>query len=203
MGRTNIPTAASLFKLSGTSYEYIAYIEDADKMVYIVSTSLTQVDLDRYADLLRTNILGSWVRKCKGSPATFAYSEPDLALSVPKVIVSSGMRMPGVERDRYSGVRKVDEENPQQEELVYILITQGRLGDVVSKIVIEPTLDRAAAHAMHEALNGYSTVFTAVMLKVNIGKLQDGSYSFKVVKDRGTLKTIDKEPTTKCIGFWC
>jgi hypothetical protein len=205
MGRTNIHSAASLFNRSGTSFEDIAYIAHADKLAYIISTSLTQVDLNRYADLLRTNILGSWVRKCEGSSAAFAYSEPDLALLVPKVIVSSAMQVPGRERYR---IRKVEEEppeevGPEQKELVYILITQGRSGDVLSKIVIEPTLDRVAAHAMHEALNGYSTVFTAAMLKANVGKLKDNSYSFKAVEDRRDLKITDKDPTTKCIGFWC
>jgi len=116
--------------------------------------------------------------------------------------------MPEEERQHYSGVRKDDEEHPEevgpeQEKLVYILITQGRSGDSLSKVVIEPTLDRSAAHAMHEALNGYSTVFMAAMLKVNVGKLKDDSYSFKAVENRRALKKFDKEPTTKFIGFWC
>lgn len=204
MGRTNIHFALALFNRSGSSFEETAYIPYADKLVYINTKALTQADLDRFADLLRSNISGSWVRK--GSTAAFSYSEPDLALTVPKVTVSFGMQVPGRERRLYSGFRQDEEESleevgpeEKEKELVYILITQGSSGDVLSKVVIEPTLERAAAHAMHEALNGYSTVFTAAMLKANVGKLKDASYSFKAVQGSRALKTVDKD----YVGFWC
>jgi hypothetical protein len=206
MGRTNIHSAGSLFKRSGTSFEEIAYIVDAQKLVYIVNTPLDQTDLDRYAELLRANILGSWVRK--DSSPEYAYSQPDLQHSIPKVVVSSGMKALRSEIRSYSGVLESEDEESEeldlgQKELVYILITEGRSGAVLSKTVIEPTQERAAAHAMHEALNGFSIVFTAAILKVNVGKLGLNSYSFKAVENRRALERIDEDPTTKYIGFWC
>jgi hypothetical protein len=208
MGRTNIHGARALFNRSGEAFNDIAWIAHADKLVFIISTPLTQVDIDRHADLLRANILGSWVRKCKGSSVEFDYSEPDLELRVPKVIVSSGMQAPWRETARYPPIPKFDEQphedvGPKEEELVYILITQGRSGDVLGKIVIEPNLERAAASVMHEALNGYSTVLMAAMLKANVGKLKDDSYLFKAVDDRRALNAVDQDPKTKSIGFWC
>jgi hypothetical protein len=196
MGRTNVHSAMSIFKRSGTSFDEIAYIEYADKLVYIINTFLTQADLDRYAELLRTNILGIWLRKTCSD--TFCYSDAALALSVSKVIVSSSMNYKiQTWKEEHS-----EDAEPEQEELVYILITQGRSGDVLSKVVIEPTLDRAAAHVMCDALNHYSIVFTAAILKKNVVKLKDNSYGFKAVENRRALEMLDKDQKTKCIGFW-
>jgi len=212
MGRTNIHRASSLFNRSEYFHECIAYIEHAQKLVYIIKTALTQTDVDRHAVLFRANMFGSWIRKDTSAP--IAYSNPDLAVQVPKIVLSSSM---WDLRSRYSYVEiQMAEDNAQEEaktetreeatlkedDLVYILIIQGRSGDMLSKIVIEPTFDRAAAHALHEALNGYSTVFTAVILRVNVGKLNDDSYSFRAVQDLQALAMIEQDLTQRCIGFW-
>ncbi|KAJ9634080.1 hypothetical protein H2201_009056 [Coniosporium apollinis] len=208
MGRTNIHRAQSLLNRAGTSFEEVAFIPDAERLVYIISGALTQDHLDRYADVLRNNRAGSWIQKDEGPPWKFAYSQGDQRLSIPKINVSNGMQVPGKEGPRYVGFRKAPDEYPEEHgpeeiELAYILVIQGQTGDTRCKLVVETSLERASSAIMHEALNGYSTVFTAAMLKANLAKLQDEAYALNVVEDRKTLKVIDSDPTSKCIGFWC
>ena len=192
MGRTNIHQALALFIPSGTVLDEIAHIPYADKLLYIVATPMDQTDVNRYAGFIRKANMRSWIRKEAGS------SEPDGTITIPKVMVSFGMQSPGAENT-------VEEEHvgPKPDELAYVLIIQGRSGDVLGKPVIEPTVHCAAARVMHEVLNGYSTVFMAAILATNAGKLSDCSYSFKAVEYSRELKTIDEDPGLRCIGFWC
>jgi hypothetical protein len=207
MGRTNVHSAYALISDAGSDRETIAYIAYADKLVYTHATHLNQRDLDHNADLLRSGALGSWIRK--EASGAVVNCEPDVPVKVPKVVASPGLQRPGREIGRRvnwqatSEHGQKEEEGPTRKELVYVLISQGQSGNVRGKVVIEPSLERAAAHAMYEVLNDYSVNFTAAVLECDIDKLQDESYGFRAVSERKLLKGASEDTKSKMIGFWC
>jgi hypothetical protein len=205
MGRTNIHNATSLLSRVGREFEEIAYLAYAEKLVYIISTGLNQSDLDFYTDHIRTNLTCCWFEKDQGCLTKFRASRADDRLPVPKIVVSRGLREPGSELPRR--VSRNDNE-PQDTmlrtpELSYVLLSQGSSGAMRAKITIEQTLERAAAHVMHEALNGYSVVFSAAILRVNLPRLSDDSYSLRVVQNSEELALLGSVVEDRVIGFWC
>jgi hypothetical protein len=208
MGRTNIHPAGALVKNAGVSFEEIAWIDYARQLVYIINNPLGQEDLDRYTDVLREYKVGSWIQKSEDNREHFAYCQGDRSLTVPKINVSNGMQKPGGERRPYGGFRIAQDNlsedyGPEETELAYILIIQGQTGNSRCKLVVETSHDRASSAMMYEALNGYSTVFSAAILKANLAKLRNQAYALKLVQDSKTLKTIDCDLDSQCIGFWC
>ncbi|KAH7083043.1 hypothetical protein BKA63DRAFT_502132 [Paraphoma chrysanthemicola] len=199
MGRTNIHSSSQLLRYAGSDFDQIAHIPYADKLVYIHSTTLNQADLEIYVTLLRSGILGSWV----GTDAAgrVVYCQPDVPHSIPKVVISAGLQ----HQRQESGIGNIstDDLGPAQEELAYVLISQGKSGNVRGKVAIEPSWERAATLAMYEVLNGYSVVFTAAMLKRDVDRLHDETYKLRAVGERSALRTISADDTERIIGLWC
>ena len=57
------------------------------------------------------------------------------------------------------------------EQTSYVVVIQGRTGARKAKVFIHTDLDQAAATMLHEALNGYSTVFSAAYFPRQQGTL--------------------------------
>jgi hypothetical protein len=208
MGRTNIHRAESLASRAGSSFEEIALIPHADKLVYIVTDGLDQEHLDRFSGVLRGCKAGSWIQEREGSHPSFNYSQGDRSLAVPRINISNGMQRLGKERSLNPGISQVHTQSsldngPRETELLYILIVQGQTGDTMCKLVIETSLERACSAIMYEALNGYSTVFTATMLRANLENMRDETYTLRAVRERKALRTVDSNTKSRSIGFWC
>jgi hypothetical protein len=50
-------------------------------------------------------------------------------------------------------------------ELAYVLVIQVRAGDAVCKVIVETSLERVSGYMLHEAVNGYSIIFSVAILK--------------------------------------
>ncbi|KAJ4329658.1 hypothetical protein N0V87_010677 [Didymella glomerata] len=208
MGRTNIHHAESLASRAGSSFEEIALIPHADKLIYIITDRLDQEQLDRFSGVIRECKTGSWIQKTEGSHQGFSYIQGDRSMAIPKINISSGMQRLGKERSLYTGIPQVHDRSSvddglQETELLYVLIVQGQTGDTTCKLVIETSLGKACSAMMYEALNGYSTVFTAAILRGSLEKLRDETYTLKAVRDSKMLRTINSNTRSPSIGFWC
>ena len=95
-----------------------------------------------------------WITE--GSPGELAQIVPaDRGMNIPQIRVGPGL------------VQTASGE--QEQRLSYILIIQGVSGRDKLKIIVEDSLDKAAVVMLHEALNGFSTVFSAAFLPRFIG----------------------------------
>jgi hypothetical protein len=56
---------------------------------------------------------------------------------------------------------------------------------------------------LYEALNGYSTVFTAAILKANLENIRDDIYVLKAVHNSETLRDLNNDLKDRVVGFWC
>jgi hypothetical protein len=119
-----------------------------DKPVLIVSGPFSQHDVDRYKWCFKGAYIGSWILRdaVSVSSATKSSIAPtDEGLDVPQVRIG-----PGLSEDlSWDDKRKC------------ILVIQGRTGVNKVKLMVAGSREQAAAIMMHEALNGYSTVFSA------------------------------------------
>jgi hypothetical protein len=119
-----------------------------DKPVLIVSGPFSQYDVDRYKWCFKSSYIGSWVLRdaVSASSATKSSIVPtDEGLDVPQVRIGPGLSK-GLSWD---GNRRC------------ILVIQGRTGVHKVKLMVANSREQAATIMMHEALNGYSTVFSA------------------------------------------
>lgn len=115
---------------------------------------------------------------------------------IPRINISNGMQRLGKERSLDPGIPQVHDrpslnDGLQETELLYVLIVQGQTGDTTCKLVIETSLEKACSAMMYEALNGYSTVFTAAILRGSLENLRDETYTLKAARDCKMLRTID------------
>lgn len=105
--------------------------------------SLFQEEIDSYTWCLKDPNIGSWV--CRGTSNTSSAIPADDSLNVPQVRTGPGLSQNLTPSDQTR----------------YILVIQGRSGASKAKVLEEMSLPMAASAIMHEALNGYSTAFSA------------------------------------------
>ena len=92
---------------------------------------------------------------------------------------------------------------------MYILVVQGRSAGLRAKLVVCETLHGAGAEMLYEAGNGYSVVFSGVMLRGQVGMLREtgeGEWEVKKVEDVGVLGEMESggmEVWGKVIGVVC
>lgn len=149
MGQTNIHQATQILQRAGSHVRFNdqATIQPFNKPVLISSGPFTQDDVERYTWCLKSPHIGSWIRKHTPSASTAATTSADDALNIPQIRVG-----PGLAQNPNASVN---------DSTRYILVIEGRSGASKAKVFIENSTDAAAATMMHEALNGYSTVFCA------------------------------------------
>lgn len=146
MGRTNIHSPGQL--LGRASYNALfsdqALISPHEKTILLVSGPADPMDIEKFAWCLRTSEFGSWIERDAASD-TIMRCPPDDGMRVPLVRVTPGLD------SRISNVKDVR----------FVLVVQGATGPRRVKVIVEASIERASVTMMAEALNGYSTVFTA------------------------------------------
>ena len=111
----------------------------------VQSGPFSQRDVDRYQWCFRAIELGKWISQ--GSVGkTVRVVTADAGMPVPRIVVGPGL---------------AQTTEVHQQPLSFVLAIQGVSGLDKLKVVLEDSIDKAAATMLHEALNGYSTVFSA------------------------------------------
>lgn len=207
MGRSNIHGAEYFIQDSGRGFRtQVAFIEYAQRLVYLITANFDQQDLDRFADILREGKAGSWICRSEHDTDTFTYCQGDRALPVPKAVISRGLQNLDRETTYYGksvGTQELKDTLPQLADLSYVIIVQGQTGNAKCKLIVEPSLDRASSAIMSEVLNGYSVVFTASMLKEDLPRLSDRSYGFRAVEQARELRVVESLDAGPYIKLWC
>ena len=201
MGRTNIHRSNQLLTHAGRTLDYVALAMDNHQLWYIVNGPLSQHHLDRHAAFLRTGNVNTWLEKDDGLPQKFTPCDGDRALPHPGIAVSPGLQVPGQEMTSRSRKDLDASPGPQAKDLIFVLVIQGQTGDAKAKVILETSREKAAVAIMSEAMNGYSTVFSAAMLKVDVEKLTDLTYALRVFGEREKLGEVGDGDTS--VKFWC
>lgn len=145
MGQSNIhyPTQILSRAAQNGVFSDQALIQPFNKPVLVVSGAFSQEEIDSYTWCLKDPNIGSWVRR--GTSNTSSAIPADDSLNVPQVRTGPGLSQNLTPSDQTR----------------YILVIQGRSGAGKAKVLKEMSLPMAASAIMHEALNGYSTAFSA------------------------------------------
>jgi hypothetical protein len=119
-----------------------------NKPILIVSGSLSQGDIDQYRWCLKSPHVGSWIREdaiSVSAASTGAITPAHDRLKIPQSRVSPGL----------------SQKLPPGDQMRCVLVIQGRSGANKVKVMVGNTVEQAAAIMIHEALNGYSRLFSA------------------------------------------
>lgn len=209
MGLNNVRSGHGILIRAGDGCEIPSVIPEFGNFpIIIVSYNFDQDDLDQHVTLLRSGHSDAWMHLLNSEPRSpgetgfaraITFGHADEPWKVPKVHVSQGLRTP----QPISSLRDGNEEKPGALELAYILVFQGRSGAIRSKLVLRSNLDLAGAEMFHMAANGFSVVFSGALLKKNLEKRRDASYSFKRVENLDELQAVDSDQVKKVIGVLC
>lgn len=145
MGQSNIHYPAQILLRAAQNgvFSDQALVQPFNKPVLVVSGAFSQEEIDSHTWCLKDPNIGSWVRR--GTSNTSSAISADDSLHVPQVRTGPGLSQNLTPSDQTR----------------YILVIQGRSGASKAKVLEETSLPMAASAIMHEALNGYSTVFSA------------------------------------------
>lgn len=125
-----------------------------NRPVLISSGTFTQDDVDRYAWCLKSPLLGCWIAQTP--EGQIAPTSADEELRVPEIRVGPGLAS-SMAADAGGSTR-------------FVLVVEGKSGASRVKVVVESSVEAAAAVMMREALNGYSTAFCAAYMRVSWGE---------------------------------
>lgn len=154
MGLTNFHSAAQLFQRSAHKHELQAMIQDFGRPIYVNYASFTQEVLEQYSWRLGYSHLDQWASPSDGTPETTLTKTPD-PVRIPKLCIAPIFRpnlVPGSEvTDPFS---KID----------YLFLVEGNRG-ANQKLVIAHDLHEAGVIIFHEAMNGFSIVFSGAVPK--------------------------------------
>lgn len=175
-------------------HEDVVQISTLQKPVYLVYDTFTQTDLNAYAELLQFGIIEHWLYDDLGT-SQLALCEAGETFPVPKLCISLVLSKPSLD------VVPVD--------LVYIGIVEGRNNAERAKLVLKFSLNALGASMFHEALNGFSVVFSGVMLRSEGLKLllqrdTKPTWKFLRVESVKELKAMKNDPANRDrIGVCC
>jgi hypothetical protein len=119
-----------------------------NKPVLVVSGPFSQDDINQYTWCLKNPHIGSWIRadEVSQSAATRgSITSADERLDIPQIRLGPGL---------------LEYMFHNNQEPRYVMVIQGRTGAHKVKVMVANTREQAATVMMHEALNGYSTVFS-------------------------------------------
>ncbi|PVH71390.1 hypothetical protein DL98DRAFT_596984 [Cadophora sp. DSE1049] len=211
MGRNNVRGGEGLLLRAGNSMEIPSVIPEFNDMpIVIIGYNFAQDDLDQHVSLIRYGHNGAWAQLLSSVPKTLgespeqpkiAYGPADQRYTIPKIHISQGMN--DFQRSRRYLPQETEQDNLKQPDLAYILVVQGSSGMFRSKLVLRTNLQMAGAEMFHEAVNGFSVVFTGAVLKTNLKKRGDLDYSFKKAGSLDELVAFDADESQKVIGVLC
>jgi len=181
-----------------------------DAPIVIVGHDLAQDDLDRYVRFIRYGHNDTWLHLRWPSPASMdercdqpiiEHGSPDQPITIPKVHVSQ--RLGGPRRSRSYQQEEKPHEIRKDPALAFLLVIQGRSGGSRGKLVLRTDLHIAGAEMFYEAINGYSVVFSGVILKTNLGRRTDITFSFRKAHSLAERVDMDADGSQKLIGVLC
>ncbi|KAE8447876.1 hypothetical protein EG329_010105 [Mollisiaceae sp. DMI_Dod_QoI] len=154
MGLTNFHSAGQLLARAGTQQELQAIIQELHCPVYVNYTSFPQEALEQYSWRLRYSHLDQWASPVEDTfpPATLTKT-PD-PLKIPKLSIAPVFG-PASTRDLSSM-------------LAYIFLIEGNRG-ANQKLVLQHDHHGAGVTVFHEAMNGFSVVFSGAVSKRALG----------------------------------
>lgn len=152
-----IGSAKALITNAGQDSEDQATIIPLDRPVYVECCSFSQDRLCKLTRLLNCGIRDRWVSDAGTSEGKYHTTSTPVHFRVPRVCVSPALDpkvLPEKQRE------------PNYDHIDYILVVQDAVGSL--KMVTEPSLSAAARTMLHEALNGFSIVFSGALFHCNI-----------------------------------
>ncbi|KAL8881884.1 MAG: hypothetical protein Q9192_007695 [Flavoplaca navasiana] len=186
MSPTNIRKARGLLDRAGSTFDDQATIEPFGRPVYnIYVNGFSQDTLDKYVKVFNHGIEGQWLSNANDPSRVFRIVDPSAPCNVPKMCISSAMKKPS---SPYNN--QMSDTSPEPKEpLNYLLVVQGKNANERSKIIVEYSLEEAATSMLHEAINGFSVVFTGALFQSDSNRLfsERNRFKFKKVPDVASL----------------
>ncbi|KAL8838914.1 MAG: hypothetical protein Q9170_001951 [Blastenia crenularia] len=207
MSPTNIHYASALLDRAGSKIDVQATIQPFGIGVYEIYTpAFSQEAIDKYAELLNHGVEGQWLSNASDPTRLFRVVDPSPPAGIPKVCISRALE----DSSRSGRYGKSETSQQPTEPLHYLLIVQGKNASERSKVVVERSLHEVATSMLHEAMNGYSVVFTGALRRSDMNKLfsrkKTTNFSFKIMPDVATLTfsaTSRDFQATEQLGIIC
>ena len=192
MSPTNIRHASDLLTRAGRPFDDQATIQPFGKQVYTIYTDTNpQEVLDKYASLFRHGVEGKWLSYGNNITKIIQVVQPSQPSSIPKVLISCALALD----PRPSDFKSQDQE--PREPLDFLLIIQSGAASERSKLVVARSRTEAATTMLHEAMNGFSTVFTGALFRSDMNLLfhdnTKGGFSLRKCHDVASLNTFSEE----------
>ena len=192
MSPTNIRHASDLLTRAGRSFDDQATIQPFGKQVYTIYTdTFPQEVLNQYASLFNHGVEGKWLSYQNDTTKLFKIVQPSPPMGIPKLMISCALA-----EDPLPNHSKAPNRQPK-EPLDFLLIVQGSTGSDRSKLVVARGRTEAATTMLHEAMNGFSTVFTGALLRSDMNLLFHGGgkvgFSLRKCQDVADLNTSSKD----------
>jgi hypothetical protein len=156
MTLTNFHTAAQLLARAGSTQELQAMIQPFQYPVYVNYTSFPQETIDQYSWRLKNAHLDEWV--CKTGDAfkpVIISSAPEPVRRVPKLCVSHA----------FKNLRHPSAIEDPSKDVDFIFLVEGNRGATGLKLVLQHDSHGAGVTFFHEAMTGYSVVFSGAVSK--------------------------------------
>lgn len=178
MGFTNIHHATQLLNHAGGEQFFPAIMPDHQRFINLNGHNFTQEELDAFTDILHHPRKDVWLRRKNDIDKFLVAGRADDPIDRPSVRTSTGLK-----KDHRPAVRRIDEpeDTSPKPALAFVLIIRGRSAALCSKVRLSYSLKAAAAVMFEEAVNGYSTVFSAALLKTDVRRLDQPDAQFKKV----------------------
>jgi hypothetical protein len=156
MTLTNFHNAAQLLARAGSTQELQAMIQPFQSPLYVNYTSVPQETINQYSWRLQNAHLDQWVCKTEAPSKSFTISSaPEPVRKVPKLCVSHAFK----NLPHPSTI-----EDPSKD-VDFIFLVEGNRGATCLKLVLQHDSHGAGVTFFHEAMNGYSVVFSGVVSK--------------------------------------
>lgn len=196
MGSTNIRFARDLLRHAGGEQFMPAIMPELNRFVHLQGHFFEQEELDTYAKLLSDLRKDTWLHKDKqGNLVTGRADDP---IDRPSVLTSSGLK-----ENHRPAVRRIDEpDTTPKQALAFVLVIQGKSAALCGKVRLFYTLDAAAAAMFAEAANGYSTVFSAAILRADAKRFMVEAPGYRKVDTISALAESGGEKG-KAIAMLC
>ncbi|KAF2803386.1 uncharacterized protein BDZ99DRAFT_526742 [Mytilinidion resinicola] len=196
MGRNNVRKGSDLLQRAGSQIDIASVIpEFGDQPRYIVGHDMSQIDLERFINVIRHGQNDAWMQ-----PQSSLANSPITPATNCLVTCEARNIIRGFPPRYHQTTRKPV---VKESDVVFILVVQGRSGSNRSKFVLRTGLEATGAELFFEAANGFSVVFSGAMLKTNMDKRRDVRYGYKRESTLEELVSISEDDAEKMIGVLC
>ena len=207
MSPTNIHKASSLLSRCGGTFDDQATIQPFGRPVYTIYVeAFPQEVVNKFAELFNHSVEGQWLSSANDPTRVFRTVDPSLPSAIPKLCMSRALK----EEPRQSYGKQSENTLQLKEPLDFLIVVQGKNASERSKIVVERSREDAATSMLHEAMNGYSVVFTGALLRSDMNRLlsrkKNSKFRFESMPDLATLVSFsgsEESQSNKQLGIYC